>query len=58
MPESIKEGLRDIAVAEGKSMSWVVETVVIDYFKLERPAYVENNTKIIAVHGRFRRKAS
>lgn len=40
MPNPIKEGLRAIARRERKSMSWVVEEVVIDYFSLERPKYV------------------
>lgn len=39
MPEEVKEGLRAIARRERKSMSWVVEEVVIDYFDLKRPVY-------------------
>ena len=39
LPDSIKEGLRAIAKAEGKSMSWVKEEVIIDYFNLKRPKY-------------------
>lgn len=39
-PPAIKEGLRSIARRERKSMSWVLEEVVIDYFNLERPKYV------------------
>lgn len=39
LPEGVKEGLRNIAKNEGKSMSWVVEEVVIDYFGLKAPKY-------------------
>ena len=39
LPEEIKEGLRKIARMEGKSMSWVVEEVIIRYFKMRRPQY-------------------
>jgi len=41
LPPAVKEGLRAIALREGKSMSWVMEEVIIDYFKLKRPKYVE-----------------
>lgn len=41
LPEEIKEGLRKIARMEGKSMSWVVEEVIIRYFKMRRPRYRE-----------------
>jgi hypothetical protein len=40
LPEAVKEGLRAIARREGKSMSWVIEEVIIDYFGLRRPKYV------------------
>jgi len=39
LPPAIKEGLRKIAYSENKSMSWVMEEVIIDYFSLRRPAY-------------------
>lgn len=39
LPEPIKEGLRRIARDEGKSMSWVVEEVIIRYFKMDTPKY-------------------
>lgn len=39
LPDAIKEGLRAIAKAEGKSMSWVKEEVLIDYFDLRQPKY-------------------
>jgi hypothetical protein len=35
----IKHGLRTIAAHESRSMSWVVEEVLIDYFHLRRPRY-------------------
>lgn len=41
LPDEIKEGLRSIAKREGKSMSWVMEEVIIDYFGLKRPKYVK-----------------
>jgi hypothetical protein len=39
LPEHIKEGIRNIARKENKSISWVIEEVVIDYFGLRRPRY-------------------
>jgi hypothetical protein len=50
LPEAIKEGLRDIARLEGKSMSWVKEEVIIEFFKLRRPRYIKPKTslKIVA----------
>lgn len=39
LPENIKEGIRSIAKRENKSMSWVMEEVIIDYFGMRRPAY-------------------
>jgi hypothetical protein len=45
LPESVKEGLRDIARHEGKSMSWVKEQVIIRYFKLDKPEYKPRNVK-------------
>ena len=41
LPEEVKEGLRAIAHRENKSMSWVMEEVIIDYFHLRRPEYVK-----------------
>jgi hypothetical protein len=38
---AIKHGLRAIARQEGKSMSWVLEEVLIDYFDLRQPRYVK-----------------
>jgi hypothetical protein len=39
LPEDIKDGIRAIARKENKSMSWVIEEVIIDYFNLRRPKY-------------------
>jgi hypothetical protein len=39
LPDAVKEGLRDIARAEGQSMSWVKEQVIIAYFGLKMPKY-------------------
>ena len=39
LPNEVKEGLRRIARSENKSMSWVLEQVIIDYFSLPRPKY-------------------
>ena len=41
LPEPVKEGLRAIAKSEGKSMSWVKEEIIIDYFGLKRPKYIK-----------------
>lgn len=42
LPDHVKEGLRRIAYAERKSMSWVLEEVVIEFFRLDRPEYVND----------------
>lgn len=39
LPESVKAGLREIARIENKSMSWVLEQAIIDYFGLITPKY-------------------
>lgn len=39
LPADIKYGLRRIARHENKSMTWVIEEVIIDYFRLDRPKY-------------------
>ncbi len=38
-PPEIKEGLFAIARKEKKSVNWVMENVVIDYFDLKKPKY-------------------
>lgn len=45
LPEYIKEGLRSIAALEHKSMSWVMEEVIIDYFGMKRPRYLKRSDK-------------
>lgn len=45
LPESVKEGIRSIARKECKSMSWVMEEVIIDYFNLPRPNYITVSRK-------------
>jgi hypothetical protein len=45
LPSDIKEGLRAIARMEGRSMSWVKEQVIIDYFHLKRPKYVTDRVR-------------
>lgn len=41
LPPEIKAGLRRIAASENKSVSWVLEQVIIDYFGMRRPKYIE-----------------
>lgn len=45
LPAEIKQGLRNIAAKEQKSMSWVLEEVIIDYFGLRRPKYVKETKR-------------
>jgi len=47
LPPEIKNSLRGIARDENKSMSWVLEQVIIDYFGLTEPRYreVKNNER-------------
>lgn len=39
LPDAVKDGLLAIARSEHKSMSWVIEEVIIRYFKLRKPKY-------------------
>ena len=39
LPEEVKSSLMGIARDENKSMSWVLEQVIIDYFQLDLPRY-------------------
>jgi len=41
LPPKIKAGLRAIAARENQSMSWVMEQVIVRYFDLPEPEYVE-----------------
>lgn len=43
LPPEIKEALKDIAKDEGKSLSWVLEEVIYDYFKLRRPKFIKRS---------------
>jgi len=45
LPPEIKAGLRKIAASENKSLSWVLEKVIIDYFGMRRPKYIERKKK-------------
>lgn len=45
LPEEIKEGIRRIARDENKSMSWVMEKVIIDYFDFKEPKYLERKKR-------------
>jgi hypothetical protein len=45
-PEDIKEGLRAIARMERKSMNWVIEQVIIRYFRLQKPEYVKTKRDV------------
>lgn len=46
LPPWIKEGVRDIALKENKSVSWVLETIIIEYFGFEKPEYVERKVDV------------
>ena len=46
LPPEIKEGIRRIAALENQSMSWVMEQVIIRYFKLPKPDYVERKYEV------------
>lgn len=39
LPANIKDGLRAIAARENKSVSWVIEEVIIAYFGMRTPRY-------------------
>ena len=39
LPPRIKAGLKLIAQRENQSVSWVLEKVIIEYFKLPQPKY-------------------
>lgn len=45
LPSPIKAGLRLIAEHEGKSMSWVMEEVIIRHFRMRSPKYIERKQK-------------
>ena len=41
LPPEIKEGLKEIAKSENKSVGWVLEEIIIDYFGFKQPKYIE-----------------
>jgi hypothetical protein len=45
LPPAIKAGLRKIAAHENKSMSWVMEEVIIRYFGFKRPEYIKRKVQ-------------
>lgn len=45
LPPHVKQGLRLIATQENKSMSWVMEEVIIRYFKMRTPKYIQRRDK-------------
>lgn len=45
LPPYIREGLRKIARDERQSVSWVLEQVIIKFFRLKQPKYVERKQK-------------
>jgi hypothetical protein len=45
LPPYIREGLRKIARDERQSVSWVLEQVIIKFFNLKQPKYVERKQK-------------
>jgi len=48
LPYEIKEGIRKIAWRHNKSMSWVMEEMIIKYFHLHRPEYLKPKAKLEA----------
>lgn len=58
LPEHVKEGIRAIARRENKSMSWVMEEVVIEFFHLERPRYISDPEPAPKVAQLSRKKAA
>lgn len=45
LPPHIKQGVRMIAARENRSVSWVLEQVIIAYFGLKKPEYVARKTE-------------
>lgn len=44
LPPAIKAGIRRIAARENKSLSWVLEEIIIEHFGLRRPQYLVRKT--------------
>jgi hypothetical protein len=45
LPPAIKQGLKRIARSENKSVSWVLEQIIIEYFGFKKPKYIERKKK-------------
>ena len=45
LPPEIKAGLRLIASRENKSVSWVLEQIIIEYFGFRKPKYIERKRR-------------
>lgn len=45
LPPEIKQGLRAIARSENKSVSWVLEQIIIEYFGFNEPQYIIRKNK-------------
>jgi hypothetical protein len=45
LPPAIKLGIRQIARSENKSVSWVLEEIIIRYFGFKTPKYIERKKK-------------
>jgi hypothetical protein len=45
LPPAIKMGIRQIARAENKSVSWVLEEIIIRYFGFKKPKYIERKSE-------------
>ncbi|HYV52405.1 MAG TPA: hypothetical protein VE971_03840 [Candidatus Eisenbacteria bacterium] len=40
LPPEVKQGLKTIALHENKSVGWVLEEIIIEYFGFKRPKYI------------------
>lgn len=45
LPPEIKSGLKLIARKENKSLSWVLEQIIIEYFGFRKPKYIERKRR-------------
>jgi len=55
LPPDIKEGLRYIAIKENKSMSWLLEFIIIQYFEFDEPEYIEPKRNSLRVQSNLRK---
>jgi len=44
LPPEIKQGIKAIAHHENKSVSWVLEQIIIEYFGFRQPKYIKRKT--------------